>query len=161
MEVEDVVKVDQGRVQAVPVEDSKVTEEALVDVGKGKDVVDKMDMAPYVKLQVDKTSMLLIDPLLFRRCNICALHAFDIAVSFPSGPYPASHFLEFTHVMHFGFSLALSPGHSQFFNVTRRKLKNWEMRLGSVGFQICPITCGGNYLIFYVTDKCAFSVNIL
>ena len=60
VEVEDAVKVDQGRVQAVPVEDSKVAEEALVDVGKGKDVVDKVDMAPYVKLQVEKTSMLLI-----------------------------------------------------------------------------------------------------
>ena len=82
MEVEDVVKVDQGRVQAVPVEESKVTEEALVDVGEGKDMVDKVDMAPYVKLQVDKTSMLLIDPLLFRRCNLCTLYAFDVEVSF-------------------------------------------------------------------------------
>ena len=82
VEVEDVVKVDQGRVQVVPVEDNKVAEEAFVDVGEGKDVVDKVDMAPYVKLQVDKTSMLLIDPLLFRRCNLCELYAFDIEVSF-------------------------------------------------------------------------------
>ena len=75
VEVEDVeVNVNQDRVKGAPVVDNKVAKEALVDVGEDEDV------AQYVKLQVDKTCMLLLEPM-FRRCNFLALHvsfAFDI-----------------------------------------------------------------------------------
>jgi hypothetical protein len=77
VEVEDVededmeVNVNQDRVKGAPVVDNKVAKEALVDVGEDEDV------APHVKLQVDKTGILLIEPM-FRRCNFLALPCIDI-----------------------------------------------------------------------------------
>ena len=67
VEVEDVeVNVNQDRVKGAPVVDNKVAKEALVDVGEDEEV------AQHVKLQVDKTGMLLLEPM-FRRCNFLAL----------------------------------------------------------------------------------------
>ena len=73
VEVED-AEVEDTVVKGAPVVDNKVAEEALVDVGvkKGEDE-DVVDVALHVKLQVDKTSMLLIEPVL--RCNFLALYA--------------------------------------------------------------------------------------
>ena len=59
VEVEDAV-VNLNRDRA-PVVDNKEAKEALVDMGMDEDVVDVVDMALHVKLQVDKTSMLSIE----------------------------------------------------------------------------------------------------